>query len=83
MHIGIRCSKCGVTYPKGTLHPCPKCGGILEVQYDYSKIVLSRTTLQNRSERTIWRYRELLPCSKDAEEISLGEVGHNYIKLLG
>jgi threonine synthase len=80
VHTEIVCSRCGVAYPKGTLYLCSRCNGILEVRYDYGKIVLSRFLLQNRSDRTIWRYRELLPCSKDIEGISLGEGGTPLIK---
>ena len=80
VHTEIRCTKCGATYSKGTLYLCPRCKGILEVQYDYNKIVLSRSILQNRSDRTVWRYRELLPCSRDIEGISLGEGGTPLIK---
>ena len=75
VHTEVICSRCGAAYPKGTLYLCSKCQGILTVQYDYSKTDLTRTTLQNRSDKTIWRYRDLLPCSEDAEEISLGEGG--------
>jgi threonine synthase len=81
VHTEIVCSKCGATYPKGTLYLCPRCEGILEVRYDYSKIVLNRSTLQNRNNRTIWKYRELLPCSEDiSEEVSLSEGGTPLIK---
>ncbi|MEM2884394.1 MAG: threonine synthase [Nitrososphaerales archaeon] len=75
VHIGLRCTKCKATYPKGTLYLCPKCQGILDVEYDYDKIVLSRKALEQSLDRTVWRYRDLLPCSKEAKEVSLGEGG--------
>ncbi|MEM3509686.1 MAG: threonine synthase [Nitrososphaerales archaeon] len=75
MHIGLRCTKCKATYPKGTLYLCPKCQGILDVEYNYDKIVLSRKALEQSLDRTVWRYRDLLPCSKEAKEVSLGEGG--------
>ncbi|MEM3651811.1 MAG: threonine synthase, partial [Nitrososphaerales archaeon] len=62
-------------YPKGTLYLCPKCQGILDVEYNYDKIVLSRKALEQSLDRTVWRYRDLLPCSKEAKEVSLGEGG--------
>ncbi|MEM3386461.1 MAG: threonine synthase [Nitrososphaerales archaeon] len=75
VHIGLRCTKCKATYPKGTLYLCPKCQGILDVEYNYDKIVLSRKALEQSLDRTVWRYRDLLPCSKEAKEVSLGEGG--------
>lgn len=75
VHIGVRCTKCKAIYPKGTLYLCPKCQGILDVEYDYGKIVLSRSIIERSADRSIWRYQDLLPCSKEAEKISLGEGG--------
>ena len=39
------------------------CGGILDIVYDYDyiKAHLTKETLKNRVNPTMWRYRELLP----------------------
>ena len=58
-----RCVRCGREYPAvPNLTNC-ECGGILDIIYDYDRIrtVLTRETLKNRTERSMWRYRELLP----------------------
>ena len=58
-----RCVRCGREYPAvPNLTNC-ECGGILDIIYDYDQIktVLTRETLKNRTERSMWRYRELLP----------------------
>ena len=39
-----------------------ECGGIPDIIYDYDRSgPLTRETLKNRTERSMWRYRELLP----------------------
>nr|WP_325211169.1 threonine synthase [uncultured Oscillibacter sp.] len=58
-----KCVRCGKTYEaKPDLTTC-KCGGILDIVYDYGYIKsrLTKETLANRAERSMWRYRELLP----------------------
>ena len=58
-----RCVRCGREYPAvPNLTNC-ECGGILDIIYDYDRIrtMLTRETLKNRTERSMWRYRELLP----------------------
>ena len=61
---GARCTICGKVSPATPeTTVCPHCGGILDIEYDYDFIraKLTRETLQGRSERTMWRYMELLP----------------------
>jgi threonine synthase len=59
---GLRCRECGCTYAKALIAGCDECFGPLEVEYDYEAIsrILSRETIDQR-EKTLWRYRELLP----------------------
>jgi threonine synthase len=56
------------------LYNCPKCGGLLEVEYDFSDVdasVLKRVWRERRMESTplsqsgVWRYRELFPFLDD------------------
>lgn len=63
----LKCVKCGGTYPAAPdAATCP-CGGILDVVYDYDavKAALKKETLTSRKDRTMWRYRELLPIEED------------------
>jgi len=64
----LRCVSCGRTYPPDTPYTCAACGdeGILDVVYEYAAIGkrLTRNALAAR-ERTLWRYRELLPIGEE------------------
>jgi threonine synthase len=63
------CISCGAEYEAGNdTYTCAKCGGILEVQYDYDwiKSRLSREILKGRRDYSMWRYREFLPVEEDA-----------------
>jgi threonine synthase len=58
------CIKCGAEYAAGDdTYTCKKCGGVLEIVYDYNyiKSQLSREKLAARKDFSIWRYSELLP----------------------
>jgi threonine synthase len=58
------CIKCGAEHEAGNdTYTCGKCGGILEIQYDYPyiKSVLTREKLAARRDFSMWRYREFLP----------------------
>lgn len=68
----LRCRECGREYDLKAIHVCEFCFGPLEVDYDYDAIkrVISRESIE-RGPRSIWRYRDLLPC--DAEHaVDLG-----------
>jgi threonine synthase len=66
---GLKCVFCGGVYPLRH-YTCPCCGigGILDVQYDYRAIAreLTRRELARRTQRSHWRYRELLPVRSTA-----------------
>ena len=63
--VRLRCVLCGATYSTRTPYTCPACGitGILDVEYDYPAVRrrLTRRVLTKRTDRSHWRYRELLP----------------------
>ena len=64
-----KCVKCGKEYAAvPDLTNC-SCGGILEITYDYEyiKTQLTKEKLAARTERTMWRYRELLPIEETTE----------------
>jgi len=69
--IGFRCMLCGAEYGLYEVdYVCPLHGddGILDVVYDYEAIGarLSREALAASPERSIWRYKALLPVAPDA-----------------
>lgn len=69
--VGLRCVLCGAEYgPDEVLYVCPRHGdeGILDVIYDYDLVRrrLTRESLAADGERSIWRYKPLLPVSSDS-----------------
>ena len=62
-----KCVRCGRTYEATPDLTVCACGGILDITYDYDfiKARLTKETLANRAERSMWRYRELLPIEED------------------
>jgi threonine synthase len=68
---GLACMVCGAVYPPDfDGYVCPLHGneGILDVRYDYDAIgaALSTESLAGDPERTMWRYRPLMPVAPDA-----------------
>ncbi len=71
----LECAACLARYTAGRLYNlCEQCGKPLLVRYDLESVrrVLPRSELRVRRS-DIWRYRELLPLSDDANIVSLGE----------
>ena len=65
--------KCGREYEAvPNLTNC-ECGGILDIIYDYDYIrtKLTKETLANRRNPTMWRYRELLPVEETTPDTEL------------
>ena len=63
-----KCVRCGKTYEAVPDLTVCECGGILDIIYDYESIKarLTKEVLANRAERSMWRYRELLPIEEGA-----------------
>nr|MCR5221303.1 threonine synthase [Lachnospiraceae bacterium] len=58
------CVKCGAEHEATpNLTTCRKCGGILDIRYDYDGIrsSLSKSSLKERDDFSMWRYKEFLP----------------------
>lgn len=68
-----KCVKCGKTYEAVPELTSCACGGILDIVYDYDYIrsVLTKEKLAARENRTMWRYRELLPVEETTEDTPL------------
>jgi threonine synthase len=74
--IGLECMLCGAEYsPDEVPYVCPKHGdeGILDVLYDYDLVRrrLTRESLAANDERSIWRYKPLLPVRPESPVPSL------------
>src|SRR6267143_1233500 len=75
----LECTACGLRHDWHRLQNlCTKCGKPLFAIYDLTALSkpdrFKRSSLSNR-EKSLWRWRELLPLPKDAEPVSLGEGG--------
>jgi threonine synthase len=58
------CLSCGAEYEAGSdTYTCEKCGGVLEIVYDYDyiKTRTSPEKIAARGELSLWRYLEFLP----------------------
>lgn len=62
------CVRCGAEFEAvPTTTTCKRCGGILDIKYDYNAIkkALTPDRLRDRREQTMWRYMEFLPVEPD------------------
>ncbi len=75
---------CGTTVDlAGTAFECPKCGGLLDVAYDWDRLPVPASLKHFESKwanRTdpldfsgVWRFRELFPFAPDAKVVTIGE----------
>ena len=81
--LHLECSKTGKIYPADQIHNLSDDGMPLLVRYDLKKIKqeLSKDSWCIESAPGFWRYQALLPVSKAASKISLGEVVTPLISL--
>ena len=62
--LGFKCIECSAELGiKDTQYVCTKCGGNLQVQYDYDAIkkIWSKKELETNNDKSIWRYSPLYP----------------------
>jgi len=72
----MKCIKCGAEYPAQLLYRCERCGGILDILYDFERIrdrIDFKVIVARRD--GMWNYRELLPIEDYSKIVSLGEGG--------
>ena len=78
----LKCVKCGISHkPAKGLYLCRRCGGKLDIIYDYDKISekVNKKELEKR-ERGMWKYKEFLPIENIKNIVTLGEGGTPLIK---
>ncbi|MEA1928414.1 MAG: threonine synthase [Candidatus Auribacterota bacterium] len=74
---GLKCISCGREYEvKGMQYICEECGGNLEVIYNYKELAshLTRESLAQDTDYSVWRYWDLLPLS-DKSNIMPLQIG--------
>lgn len=75
------CDDCGAQIDlREQVNLCPHCGGMLEVQYDLSKMKQSTSIFDSYVRDSIWRYRDFFPSVSDENIVSLGEGSTPLIK---
>ena len=69
------CDDCNKEFPLTLqLTVCPSCGGLLEIRYNLAAMKKElKALVLNEKERSIWRYRRMLPYVDDDNIVSLGE----------
>jgi len=68
----VECIGCGARYSKDeVVYTCSKCGGLLDVKYDYSEIEVDR--IVKAKGEGVWKYRELLPFADEIKPITIQE----------
>ncbi len=82
--LGLRCVECELeTDLGGHFFGCRECGAALETVYDESRVAAAVTLddWRARRDRSIWRFRELLPVADESAVITLGEGNAPMIRL--
>ncbi|MEM3506733.1 MAG: threonine synthase [Candidatus Bathyarchaeia archaeon] len=67
----LNCRECGKEHPPIKIHSCKECFGPLEVVYNLNSININKHTIERR-EKSLWRYRELLPIEDKTKIVDLG-----------
>lgn len=77
----VVCRSCGEVYPIGDYYRCPKCGGIMEIKYDDSKLLRRENILSPEPELSgMWKYHHMLPVRHAENIVSLCEGDTPLIK---
>jgi threonine synthase len=74
----LTCTACGLKHDWAILQNlCTQCQKPLFPTYNLAEAgrVLTRESLKSRSDKSLWRYRDLLPLPLAVEPVSLGEGG--------
>jgi threonine synthase len=76
VHISLKCAACGRPHAIDRLqNVCEACARPLLAEYALDKLAGTFTpdVVRRRSERSLWRFAEVLPIDRREEAISLGE----------
>ena len=77
------CINCGAEYNQNeVIYRCGKCGHLLAVEYDFDTIDVSRREWDSRPLK-LWRYKELLPVSREPVTLHEGGTPLYHLKTIG
>jgi threonine synthase len=72
----LECIDCGAEYnPHNVMYTCYKCGGLLTVKYDFSKLPSNLDAEWENRSLSVWKYAELLPVEDKKKIVTLEEGG--------
>jgi threonine synthase len=80
----LTCARCGLKHDWALLQNlCPECQSPLFATYDLNEVARAwpRDSLKTRREKSLWRYREVLPLPSVVEPASLGEGGTPLLRM--
>ena len=80
----LTCARCGLKHDWAVLQNlCRECQSPLLATYNLGEVsrAWSRDSLKTRSDKSLWRYREVLPLPAVIEPVSLGEGGTPLLRL--
>ncbi|MEM3793136.1 MAG: threonine synthase, partial [Candidatus Bathyarchaeia archaeon] len=76
----IHCIECGSSIGiMDKAYACPKCGGLLDVEYDYDTLTEIAPKAWSNRPIGVWRYGELLPILNKSLRVSMNEGGTRLI----
>ncbi|MEM3545895.1 MAG: threonine synthase [Candidatus Bathyarchaeia archaeon] len=76
----IHCIECGSSIGiMDKAYACPKCGGLLDVEYDYDTLTEIAPKAWPNRPIGVWRYGELLPILNKSLRVSMNEGGTRLI----
>jgi len=79
----LECIDCGERYdPRRVIYTCSRCGGLLSVKYDFSRLPSRLDSRWERRPLSVWRYKELLPVERAELRVTLGEGGTSLNRCL-
>ncbi len=68
----MECIQCGTRYSKADIvYTCRKCGGLLDIKYDYSQLDVDR--IVKAKGQGVWKYRALLPFAEETTPVTIQE----------
>ena len=76
MHTSLKCAACGRVHAIDRLqNVCESCGRPLLADYPLDKLAATFTpdVIRRRTERSLWKFAEVLPIDRREDAISLGE----------
>lgn len=71
--IYMVCHKCGAEFSIDRHSNCPKCGGILTVEYETEYLMTAVNKFKEREKNSMWDYGEVLPPAAHDKRVTFGE----------